>query len=356
MIRTSSYNVNIKLGAKMVDFAGWEMPVFYPGGIISEHKSVRNNVGLFDIGHMGIIKVSGKNASPFLQRVLTNDISKLNAGSAHYSLILNHSGGIIDDIFVYRMADDYIIVLNASNTKKDIEWFNSQNQENAVIKDLKPKMTLLALQGPKAQEVLQKFVDADLKTIGHHKIVNAKILGAPSMIARTGYTGEDGFELFIDSSITEKVWGSLIGSKVVPCGLGARDTLRLESGMPLYGHEYNEGITPLETPFMFAVKMDKGSFIGRDALAHHKEAGISKKLVGLKLNEMGIPRQGYRVFKDSDLIGYITSGTMSPTLNFPIAMGYIRVEHAAVGSFVGVEVRNRTYKAEVIKLPFYKRV
>lgn len=356
MIRTSSYNINLKLGAKMVDFAGWEMPVFYPKGIISEHKAVRNSVGLFDIGHMGIIKVFGKNAAAFLQRVLTNDITKLNAGSAHYSLILNNSGGIIDDIFVYNLADHYVVVLNASNTKKDIDWLVSQNSENAEIVDLKPKLTLLALQGPKSQEVLQKLVDVDLRSIGHHKIVKAKVLGNPSMIARTGYTGEDGFELFVDSLVVEKVWDSLIGSGVAPCGLGARDTLRLEAGMPLYGHEYNEGLTPLETPFMFAVKMDKGDFVGRGALMHHKEAGISKKLVGFKLKEMGIPRQGYKVVKGPDLIGYITSGTMSPTLSLPIAMGYIRIEHAVVGNTVEIEVRNKPYKAEIIKLPFYKRV
>jgi aminomethyltransferase len=360
--RTPLYETHVKLGAKMVPFAGWEMPVYYKG-IISEHRSVRTSAGLFDIGHMGAVKISGDAALPYIQRLLTNDASKLDVGSSQYSLILNRSGGVIDDIFVYRLPastrgepDYYMLILNASNNDKDIEWLKQNNSEGAEIADLKGNMTFLALQGPGSQEMLQKICDVDLKTLGHHKIVNAHISQLPSLISRTGYTGEDGFELFFDSSNAGSIWNKLSELGADPCGLGARDTLRLEAGMPLYGHEYNEGITPLETPFTFAVKLDKGDFIGREALVNHKQEGISKKLVGIRSKEMGIPRQGVKIFKDKKMIGYVTSGTMSPTLNAPVGMGYIRIECSEVGSSLDLEIRGRYIPAEVVKLPFYKRL
>ncbi len=356
MKRTPLYDAHVKLGAKMVPFAGWEMPVYY-SSIIAEHKAVRNAAGIFDIGHMGIVSVSGENMEGFLQKTLTNDLSKLKVFSAHYSLILNNSGGIIDDIFVYRIpGGKVLLVLNASNTDKDIGWLKKNNLEKAEILDIKDKFSLLALQGPKSQEILQKICGSDLNKLGHHQILaSADIDGAESMIARTGYTGEDGFELFVDISKVEKIWNELIELGATPCGLGARDTLRLEAGMPLYGHEYNEGITPLETPFTFAVKLDKGAFIGRDSLVMHKEVGVSKKLVGIRLKEKGIPRQGYKVFKAGKVIGYVTSGTMSPTLNISIGMGYIRAEHSGIGSAIDVEIRGKHVQAEIVKLPFYKR-
>jgi len=345
-------DAHLRLGAKMTDFAGWEMPVFY-SSIIAEHKAVRSAAGIFDIGHMGVIKVSGSNALPYLNRLLTNDASKLGVGMSQYSLILNNSGGVIDDIFVYRLQDHYMLVLNASNTDKDINWFKNNNKEGVEILDLKDTFTLLALQGPKAQSILQKICDIDLKTLGHHKIANAHISHLTSLISRTGYTGEDGFELFFDRTKTEIIWDNLIKLGAMPCGLGARDTLRLEAGMPLYGHEYNEGITPLETGFSFAVKFDKGDFIGKDSLVHHKEVGISKKLVGIKVIEKGIPRQGYKVYKDGIAVGYITSGTLSPTLNLPIGMGYVRIKYSDIGTKLDIEIRNKTAKVEVVKLPFY---
>ena len=359
MKRTPLYDSHIKLKAKMIDFAGWDMPVYYSGlpagkaGIIFEHKAVRSSAGIFDIGHMGAIKVSGPNALPYLQRVLTNDASKLEPGSSQYSLILNNSGGVLDDIFVYRLPDYYMLVLNASNTEKDINWLKKNNSEKAEITDLKDKMTFLALQGPKSQEILQKVCDIDLKVIGHHKIVSSLISHLPSLISRTGYTGEDGFELFFDRANAELIWGKLVELGAVPCGLGARDSLRLEAGMPLYGHEYNEGITPLETPFKFAVKMEKGDFIGKAGLLHHQEAGISKKLVGIKLIDKGIPRQGYKVFEDGKAVGYFTSGTLSPTLNKPIGMAFIRGQYSEMGTRLNVEIRGKLFNAEVVKLPFY---
>ncbi|MFH1710407.1 MAG: glycine cleavage system aminomethyltransferase GcvT, partial [bacterium] len=236
----------------------------------------------------------------------------------------------------------------------DIKWMQKNNSEDVNITDLKDNMTLLALQGPASQHILQQICDADLKALGHHKIISARISHLPSLISRTGYTGEDGFELFFDKSKAEDVWNKLIELGAVPCGLGARDTLRLEAGMPLYGHEYNEGITPLETGFSFAVKLEKGDFIGRDSLVMHKKEGFSKKLVGLRSKEMGIPRQGQKIFKDGKVVGYITSGTMSPTLNIPIGMGYVRTEYSDVGSTLDIEIRGKFIRAEVVKLPFYK--
>ena len=355
MKRTPLYDIHIKLKAKTVPFAGWEMPVYY-SSIMAEHKAVRTSAGIFDIGHMGAVKVSGQNALQYLQKILSNDVSKLEAGSSQYSIILNESGGVIDDIFVYRLPDHYMLILNASNTDKDIEWLKKKMPGGAEIKDLKHDLTLLALQGPKSQDLLQKICKLDLKTLGHHKIAKSQISNIESLISRTGYTGEDGFELFFDRSKAETIWNKLIELGAVPCGLGARDTLRLEAGMPLYGHEYNEGITPLETGFSFAVKLDKGDFIGRDSLVVHKEEGTSKRLVGIKLNETGIPRQGQKIFKDGKMIGYITSGTMSPTLKVPIGMGYVRSEYSDIGSAFDVDIRGKHIKAEVAKLPFYKRL
>ena len=355
MKRTPLYEAHVKLGAKMVPFAGWEMPVYYKS-IMAEHRSVRTSAGLFDIGHMGAVRISGDGALPYIQKLLTNDASKLDVGSSQYSLILNRSGGVIDDIFVYRLPDHYLLILNASNNDKDIEWLKQNNPEGVTISDLKGNMTLLALQGPKSQEILQKICDIDLKTIGHHKIISATTFSIPSLVSRTGYTGEDGFELFFDRSNAGIIWNKVLELGAEPCGLGARDTLRLEAGMPLYGHEYNEGITPLETPFTFAVKLDKGDFIGREALVQHKKDGISKKLVGIRSKEMGIPRQGFKIFKDNKMVGYVTSGTMSPTLNTPIGMGYIRIECSEVGSSLDLEIRGRYIPAEVVKLPFYKRL
>lgn len=359
MKRTPLYETHVKLGAKIVPFAGWEMPVYY-SSIMSEHKAVREAAGVFDIGHMGAVKISGANALQYLQKLLSNDASGLDAGSSQYSMILNRSGGVIDDIFVYRLPDHYMLILNASNTDKDIAWLKKNNSEDVEIKDLKDNMTLLALQGPKAQGILQKICDIDLKTLGHHKITSALIshlpagkAGLPSLVSRTGYTGEDGFELFFEGSGAEVIWNKLIELGAAACGLAARDSLRLEAGMPLYGHEYNEGVTPLETPFTFAVKMDKGDFIGREALVRHKEEGISKKLVGIRLKETGIPRQGFKIFKDNRVVGYITSGTMSPTLKVPIGMGYVRIEFSESGSILDVEIRGKLVKAEIVKLPFY---
>ena len=354
MKRTPLYESHVKLGAKMVPFAGWEMPLYY-SSIIAEHNSVRSSAGIFDIGHMGALKVAGKNALSFLQKTLSNDASKLDIGSSQYSIILNGSGGVIDDIFVYRLPDHYMLIINASNTDKDVAWLKKNIIDDVKLEDIKDNLTLLALQGPRSQDILRKVTDVDLKQLGHHKITSCKVANFPSLVSRTGYTGEDGFEIFLDRSKAEPVWKKLLELGAAPCGLAARDTLRLEAGMPLYGHEYNEGITPLETGFSFAVKFDKEDFIGKNSLLMHKEEGLSKKLVGIKLKQMGIPRQGCKMFKNGNLIGYITSGTMSPTLKTPIGMGYVKIENSDIGSILDVEIRGKMVPAEIVKLPFYKR-
>jgi len=355
--RTPLYDEHVRLGAKMVPFGGWDMPVFYPTGVIAEHNAVRSSSGLFDIGHMGAVKISGPAALPFLQKVFTNDPGALKVGDAQYSLLLNENGGVIDDVFVYRLNDSYLVVLNASNTEKDLAWLNKNLIPDAEIKDIKDIKTLLALQGPRSQEILQQICDLDLKGLGHHKIAAARILGVDAFVSRTGYTGEDGFELFFDASSAGTIWNKILSLGALPAGLGARDTLRLEAGMPLYDHEYNELIMPLETPFMFAVKLEKGAFVGRDSLVKLKIKGVSKKLVGIKMDKTaGIPRQGYKLSVGGRTIGNVTSGTMSPTLNIPIGMGYVSVEYAAPGKMVEVEIRDRKVPAEVVRLPFYKRV
>lgn len=354
MKRTAAFNCHIKLKAKMVDFAGWEMPVMY-NGIIAEHKAVRSGAGLFDIGHMGAVSISGPTAAAFLQRVLTNDITKLAPGYSHYSLILNSSGGVIDDIFVYKLPDSYLLVINASNTIKDLEWLRSNNKEKAKITDLKPATTLFALQGPKAEALIEGRGNIVVKTLQRFQIANCKLFGKDMIMARTGYTGEDGFELFVQNKDAESVWNRLIELGATPCGLGARDTLRLEACMPLYGHEYDETMTPQMTPFMFAVKMEKGDFIGRDALLKEKSAGITKKLVSFKMTSSGIPRQGYSIFKAGRDIGMVSSGTMSPTLGKALGMGYVPATDALIGNIIDIDVRGKMMPAEIVKPPFYKR-
>ncbi|MFC1560196.1 glycine cleavage system aminomethyltransferase GcvT [Candidatus Margulisiibacteriota bacterium] len=356
--KTPLYKAHTMLQARMIDFAGWEMPVYYKG-IKEEHFAVRNSAGLFDIGHMGAIKVAGKAAETFLQKLLSNDIAKLGNESAQYSILLNENGGVIDDLFVYKIGDFYMLVTNSINADGDMDWLKSNLIEGVEIKNLKKNMTLLAFQGPKAQAILQSLSNIDLNSIDRHRIRSGKIKHVDGLISRSGYTGEDGFELFLDKDSAEFVWGLILeaGKKegVHPCGLGARDTLRLEAGLPLYGHEYDEETTPLEAGFSFAVKLEKESFVGKDALLKQKEDGILRRLVGIKMETKVIPRQGYSVFVADQQTGSVTSGTLSPTLNTPIAMCYVKTENAGVGQELNIEIRRKRYPAKVVALPFYKR-
>jgi aminomethyltransferase len=354
--------VHHELKAQMAEFAGWDMPLQY-NGIIEEHLAVRNAAGLFDISHMGEISVRGPNALDFLQRVTTNDVSKLAIGDAHYSTVLNENGGTLDDIFVYRLGEhDYMVVANAVNVDKIFKWFKNQAKDEVELNDITMSTVMLALQGPMAQATLQKLTSLDLKTFGRFKAGFIEVAGMKTLLSRSGYTGEDGFELYLmdesqsEPSRAEKLWNELLNAGkefgIKPCGLGARDSLRLEAGYVLYGHELAEYITPLEARISFAVKLDKGDFIGREALLKQKEKGLTRTRIGLRMGDKGVPRQGYKVLADREEAGYVTSGTLSPILNVGIAMGYAPPSIKDANE-VTIEIHGKQKAAEVVEMPFY---
>lgn len=349
--KTPLYDEHLKLNAKMVPFAGWEMPVSY-SSIIEEHLAVRNKAGIFDISHMGTFKLRGKDALALLQRLTTNDAAKLLDCRCQYSVCCNASGGVLDDLLVYKLKDEYMIVANASNVQKVISWFVLNSSENTALIDQRESHGIISLQGPFAEQVLQR---AGIKPLPEKK--NHCLVSADYVLSRTGYTGEDGFEFFIKKSEINNLWKILLAAGkqfgIRPCGLGARDTLRLEAGLPLYGHEYDESTSPLEAGYRWAVKFDKGEFIGKEPL---RFSAIRKKLIGLSLQERSVPRHGFTVFKDENMaakIGAITSGTFSPSLNKPIAMAYILPSFGDKICFV--EIRGKACAAQVEPLPFYTR-
>ncbi|OGC21481.1 hypothetical protein A2291_03825 [candidate division WOR-1 bacterium RIFOXYB2_FULL_42_35] len=340
-----------KLGAKVVPFAGWEMPVSYKG-IIAEHNAVRTSVGIFDIGHMGLIKVVGDGAFDFLQKVTTNDVSKLALNQCQYSILCNEAGGAIDDVLVYKMPMYCLVVCNASNFDKVISWLSFQAKSfNNVSVGHYNEYSSLALQGPRAEELASKVLNVNLSDLKR----NRTLWWRDIIISRTGYTGEDGFELMVSKKEVVKIWQMFIEAGVEPCGLGARDTLRLEAGLPLYGHEYDEETTPLEAGYSWAVKFDKGSFVGKEALLKEKESGLKKKLVGLAPEGRQIPRAGDNVFTGEDLIGKVTSGTFSPTLKKAVALAYLNPQEGQLGNSVEIEIRGKRIPAKVVAKTFYKR-
>jgi len=354
--RTPLYNAHKNLGAKMVEFAGWEMPVSY-SGIIQEHKAVRNSAGLFDISHMGVMMVSGQGSLELIQKLATNDASKLLDCKAQYSILCNDQGGAIDDILVYKLPDKYMVIANAANAQKDLEWFRSHADGNVEVSLEYGKKAFLSLQGPKAENILSSLTNT--KGLKHNLCSEGKIDGIKCLISRTGYTGEDGFEFLVNSSDAEKTWRLILekgkNEGLLPCGLGARDSLRLEAGLPLYGHEYNEEIGPIEAGYNWAVKFDKGDFIGKEALLKRKETS-KINLAGIKLSSGGIPRQGYPIFKDAALTqkaGEITSGTKSPSLGCGIGLAYLEKDYTIVGSDVFVEIRGKAVSGKIVPLPFY---
>jgi aminomethyltransferase len=369
--RTPLNALHRKLGAKMVNFGGWDMPVEYPssGGLMAEHKAVRNGVGIFDVSHMGDIRIHG-NKSPggalaAVQHISMNDASKLAIGQAHYSAMLYPQGTFVDDVIVHRLGeDDYLLVINAGTREKDINWVRQNTAGyDCVVEDLSDSYTQLAIQGPRAAEVLQKLTDANLSTIKNYWFTHGTVCGLPNrLIARTGYTGEDGFEIYVpgDMATSERVWNAVIEAGkefgIVPCGLGARNTLRLEAKMALYEHEISDTINVWEAGLDRYCKMEKGDFIGRTALAKASSSGLKRTLVGLETIERGIARDGYKVFDGAgEEIGIVTSGSPSPTLCKNIALAYVPPAFAAVGTIVSVEVRSHRIKAQVVPTPFYKR-
>ncbi len=349
------------LGARMVEFAGWQMPIQYRG-ILEEHRAVRSAAGLFDLSHMGELVVEGPEAGAGLASALVSDPPSLAVGRAQYSMICAPDGGILDDLIVYRLADDrFMVVANASNAVVVSDTLAERfGKRRAVLDDQSLATGLIAVQGPRSQEILGPLTALDLGAIRYYGTVEGAVAGIPAQVARTGYTGEDGFELFVDADRACDVWDALLATGgpqgLVPVGLGARDTLRLEAGMPLYGNELDRTTNPFEAGLGKVVKLDKkGDFIGRAALERVARDGVTRRLVGLVLRERGIARHGYPVLDPNGRTGTVTSGTMSPTLGEPIAMAYVAPANAEPGTMLAVEIRGAAVAAEVVPLPFYKR-
>ena len=360
MKRTPLFDEHVRLGGKMVEFAGWEMPVQY-AGVIAEHANVRERVGLFDVSHMGEIWVSGPQAEAALEYLTCNRVSGLYDGKAQYSAILNDEGGVIDDIIIYRFNKElFLLCVNASNADKDFEWLKSRNPTDARITNASAEYGQIAVQGPRALELLAPLVKgADLGSLKPFHFVESELLGSKVIIARTGYTGEDGVEIFVKSDRTADLWRLLLehGASygVMPCGLGARDSLRLEAAYPLHGHELSEDVPALESGLGWIIKFDKGDFIGRAALEKIKASGPARKLVGLVLDEPGIARQGDTLQVNGAEVGVVTSGTKTPTVNKALGMAFIASEIAKPDTQVSVVVRGRPIAGHLISLPFYKR-
>lgn len=356
--KTPLYDVHLSIGAKMVPFAGYEMPVQYPAGITAEHHAVREVAGLFDVSHMGEFLVHGPQAIDLVQRVSVNDAASLAVGQCQYSAMCAEDGGIRDDLVVYRMADHFMLVVNASRRAQDWEWISEHAEGlDVTLEDRSDEMGLLALQGPRAQEMLDPLTDISLDDIAYYHFAEGCVAGCAATISRTGYTGEDGFELYVAEGDTVAVWNALFerGAEagLLPSGLGARDSLRLEVGFALYGNELDEEHTPLAGRLGWVVKLEKGEFCGRDALVRQKEEGIPDKLVGIRLTERGFPRPGYPLIHDGTEVGAVTSGTVSPSLGYGVALGYLPTELTRPDTEVGVRIRDRVIPGLVARLPFY---
>ena len=359
MRRTALFDLHRAAGARFVEFGGWEMPVQYRG-VLAEHAAVRERAGLFDVSHMGEIEVSGPGALALCQEVATNDASRLDVGRALYSPWCDESGGTIDDTILYRLGPErWMFCVNASNAETCSDWISGRARGRAgvEVRDLSAATGLLALQGPAASQIIGRLGGAELAELPRFSVVPAKVAGIDCIAARTGYTGEDGFELFVPVEHSSGLWRALLDAGgplgLEPIGLGARDTLRLEAALPLYGHELGCDISPLEAGLAWAVKLDKGPFCGRDALAREQAAGSSRRLVGLRLLDAGIARAEHPVFAGDEPVGVVTSGTKSPTLGSSIALALVQRE--AVDAALSVEVRGRRLKAEKVALPFYRR-
>jgi len=356
--RTPLYSEHVGLGGKMVPFAGYEMPVQYPTGITAEHEAVRTAAGLFDASHMGEFIVRGPQALDLIQKVSVNDASRLALGQCQYTALCLESGGILDDFLVYRMADRYMLVVNASRRDEDWDWLSGHTAGLDVeLEDQSDDTALLALQGPGAQEILAPLTNVDLEGVGYYRFTEGSVAGSPAIISRTGYTGEDGFELYVASDESAALWRKLLddghAGGLRPAGLGARDSLRLEVGYPLNGNDLDAEHTPLEAGLGWVVKLDKGDFVGRDVLARQKEVGVPTRLAGIRLTERGFPRPGYPIVHEGGEVGRVSSGTVSPTLGYGIAMGYVPRQVSTPDTSLGIRVRDKTIPAVVQRPPFY---
>lgn len=356
--QTALTGLHQQLGAKMVPFAGYLMPVQYEG-INSEHEAVRKSVGVFDVSHMGEFVLKGQGALDLIQRITSNDASKLKPGNAQYSCFPNDNGGIVDDLIVYALEDgNWMLVVNASNIEKDLDWIRSHNTSGVEIIDISGNTSLLAVQGPKAREVVQKLTDVDLSTIPYYSFRKGTVAGCGNvLISNTGYTGAGGFELYMENRYAAAIWNALMDAgaafSIKPCGLGARDTLRLEMAYCLYGNDIDDTTSPLEAGLGWITKFTK-DFTNSAALKKQKEEGVGRKLAGFEMNERGIPRHGYEIIDENgQVIGVVTSGTQSPTLQKAIGLGYMKAACAAPGSEIFIRIRDKAVKATVVKTPFY---
>jgi aminomethyltransferase len=357
--RTPLYQAHVKAGARMVPFGGWEMPVQYTG-IIEEHRTVRAAVGLFDVSHMGEFEVEGPGALTALQRLTTNDVAALQVGQIHYSLLCYPNGTIVDDLTVYRMGDArYLLTVNAGNIDKDWAWVTEQTREvkDARWRNASEGTGLVAVQGPKAEALVGRLADRDVTRIGYYRFERGTVAEVPTLISRTGYTGEDGFELYAPADRTDKLWTALLGAGradgAAPIGLGARDTLRLEMKYALYGNDIDETTNALEAGLGWVVKLAKGDFIGREALEKVRAEGVRRKLVGLEMTERAVARHGYPALKDGRAVGTVTSGSYGPSVDRYIAMAYVETALAGADTELAVEIRGQAKPARVIKTPFY---
>ncbi len=366
MKNTPLSQIHIELGAKMADFAGYNMPIQY-STITDEHMNVRNKVGVFDVSHMGEFMIQGQEALALVQKVTSNDASKLNVGDIQYTCLPNNDGGIVDDLLLYRMPDDasgatvFMLVVNASNKAKDWDWIASFNTFDATMVDVSDDMGLLAVQGPKATEILQKLTDVNLADIKYYNFRLVALAGIENVvISATGYTGSGGFELYVPAAQTEKLWNAVMeagkDADIKPCGLGARDTLRLEMGFCLYGNDIDATTSPLEAGLGWITKLKKpADFVGKDWLTTQKEAGLERKLVGFTMQERRVPRHGYLIFDGQENeIGVVTSGTQSPSLDLPIGMGYVPTSMATIDNTIFIQLGKKLMEAKIVALPFVK--
>jgi aminomethyltransferase len=361
MKRTRFYSVHKNLGAKIVEFAGYEMPIQY-SSIIAEHKAVRNSVGVFDVSHMGEVFVSGENALAFVQHITINDASKLTSGRVQYSAMCYPDGGIVDDLLVYRLGEnEFMLVINASNIDKDFKWMNENNKHGAVLENLSDEYSLLAVQGPNSKSVLKKITNANLESLEYYHFTKAVVTGVEMILSRTGYTGELGYELYFkgDEKLAEIVWNKIFDAgkefDIQPVGLAARDSLRLEMGFCLYGNDIDRTTNPLEAGLGWITKLNKDYFIGKEALLKFKAEGLKRKLSAMISEEKAFPRHGYDINCNGKKIGQVTSGTVSPVLDKPIALGYLDTDYAVEGKEVNILIRGKEISAKVVKLPFVKK-
>ncbi len=354
MKRTAFFDEHVAAGGKLIDFVGWAMPMEYTG-IISEHKRVRNTVGMFDVSHMGEFHLSGEGALADLERITTNRVTALVDGRVQYSAMCYENGGFVDDLLVYRLGDSYMVVVNAANKQKDLDWIRSHIGPSTELRDASDETALIAVQGPLAEKVMGKVADESVASLGYYWSVTCRVAGQEALVSRTGYTGEDGFEIYLDAGAAGSIWGSLMEAgaefEIEPVGLGCRDTLRLEMGYALYGNDIDERRTPVESGLMWITKLKKGDFIGRDAILKVKSDGPRERLIGFELEGRGVPRCGHRILSGGREVGVVTSGTFSPSLENGIGMGYVAT---GTDGPLDIEIRNRTVPVRRVSLPFYK--